>query len=1180
MTYKSVQRSLAGWSNLRYVARRLQAWFNRREAIEQAERARRSVRKVRRWHVHRWRLLPLFVLAGIWVIWALYSLVVVAVRIKDKAPVTWVPRAGKAVCGSGYESYCAVVKDSLWPSAVAALAYVTFVLGRYTSVRRKYQKVARNEAKELVQTAGGLIGEVVGRDQLCEVLIADLQDPASRRPHVLVGAMGTGKTAVLVKLTQTLAGKNVVPVPIRLRDAQEDLDFEDMAQTRLKQLVNKDLRSDGQADRIWRQLRRDDRVVVVADGLEEALQDRDDRNNILRRAIRRAVKDKLPLIIASRPHDPLRAMEVVVTELEPLGEGPALEYAARDSGGPDPEESVLARQRMTRLVEVAQVADAPLYLRLIRDLNAAGRLWAALAGELLPDKPAEDTARDRVRLRLKLLNGWKDALIEGYLYEDSRLDKEGRRGVVEVLSALACVGLARKRRSIDFHDLEPASNRDEPVDDDEGPRNGQTRPGENRHRRNMTATIRGKLRRELDKVNQGSLLQDLPLAATLGMELGIVEAHEQYAHFQHSVIQAYLGSRYLAVALDDPDYLGEAFREPSVEFLMALVFGFQHADEPERIKPRQLTERRSPLASPLAVLSVVGGAAAKAVTPASFHPRKPPPEADDGWPMARDFLRQKAHGAAGRKNVKALEIYSTLIELDSFHDNAEPAGLIEAIAGDWAAMSRNTVALDRSVEEAKLRLMRRLGEALRKAAARTGPGDEDKLAEAYRGFYELLSREELYPIRLAGALEIGDGADQAAEALKPCMEYATRRDEPAAEQRKSDPGSDGTARAADDQDRRKGILCAWLAPLMYHSSLPQTTPTRNGGRQSNAPESAAGNNLDKFLSWLTERSRSSEESRRSLSLEIALAQGFRLAANKRGYDHTPYRYRQAVMIDRAEQALKYSRYWFSQLALIQALTLLSLPTDPAEELASNGHGSDPRRLVEYWVAQAGSQTVAAHGDGGRHPHPFVRAAGELCVLALLTRRPAEYCWIDEPTVIHRVGSHSRDRRSQYNQRSWIMSSVGWSALHPQAQRLLADVQVMLNLTERYEDTADADRRLPRADRHDLPPCITRDRSPLDPGRSSGSAKVSEPGSNCIDNCPFRLCPYPAKGQPHYAELSESFCRWQISLLGRWYDPRGGARWQHQPRSNLKAFWRLMANRERPKPLDPSRPSEERAGGGA
>src|SRR5919202_4010386 len=136
MPFGSTQRSLAGSSRLRHGARRLQAWFDRREAIDQAGRARRGVRKVRRWHVKRWRLLPLFVLAGIWIVWALYSLVVVAARIKDTAPVTWVPGVGKAVCGNGYQSYCAAVKDSLWPFAAAALAYVTFVLGRYTSVRR------------------------------------------------------------------------------------------------------------------------------------------------------------------------------------------------------------------------------------------------------------------------------------------------------------------------------------------------------------------------------------------------------------------------------------------------------------------------------------------------------------------------------------------------------------------------------------------------------------------------------------------------------------------------------------------------------------------------------------------------------------------------------------------------------------------------------------------------------------------------------------------------------------------------------------------------------------------------------------------------------------------------------------------------------------------------------------
>jgi hypothetical protein len=1133
MPYGSTQRSLAGSSRLRHVARRLQAWFNRREAVDQAGRARRGVRKVRRWRVHRWHLLPLFTLAGIWIVWGLYSLVVVAARIKDKAPVTWVPRAGNAVCGNGYESYCAVVKDYLWPFAAAALAYVAFVLGRYTSVRRKYQRAARTESKELVPTAGSLIGEVVGRDQLCEVLVADLQDPASRRPHVLVGAIGTGKTAVLVKLTQTLAGKNVVPVPIHLRDAHDDLDFEDMAQNRLKQLVNRDLRSEGQADRIWRQLRRDDRVVVVADGLEEALENRDERNNILRRAVRRAVKDRLPLIIASRPHDPLRAMEVVVTELEPLGDGPALEYAARDSGGQGPDdESMLARQRMTRLVEVAQVADAPFYLRLIRDLDGAGRLWSTLAGELLPDKldrPAGDSGRDRVRLRVKLLDGWKDALVEGYLYEDYRLDPKGRSGVIEVLSALACVGLARNQRTVKFDDVKPADN--------------QGGHGEGKGGPYLSRTICVKLQRELDKIDQSSLLQDLQLAATLGMELGIVEAHGQVAHFPHSVVQAYLGSRYLAAALGDAEYVGEAFREPSSEFLMALVLGYQYADESGQTEPRQLTEHRP-------------------------RPELPSqlPGGNHGWPAVRDFLRQKAHDAVGRKNVKALDIYSTLIEIDSLHDEADPAGVTEAVGADWREMSGDAVAVDRSVEEAKLRLVRRLGEAVRKAAARSGLDNNDRLADAYRSFYELLSKEETYPVRLAGALEIGDGANQAAEALKPCLERAAPDDEP----------------APNEQDRRKRILCAWLAPLMYDSSLPQKAPTQGGGHQPDAPGSAAEDNLDRLMSWLVERSRNSENSRHSISLEIALAQGFRLAANKRGDAHTPYRYRQAVMIDRAEQALRYSRYWFSQLTLIQALTLLSLPTDPAEDLASEGHGSDPRRQVEYWVAQAGSQITASDRDGDRRPHPFVRAAGDLCVLALVTRRPAEYCWVDEPTVIHRVGSQSRDRRSQYSQRSWIMSSVGWSALHPQAQRLLADVQVLLNLTERYEDSAEADRRLPRADRNDLPPCITRDRSPLDPGRTAGSAKVSEPGANCIDDCPFRLCPYPSKGQPHYAELSEGFCTWQISLLGRWYDPRGGARWQHQPRANLKKFWRLMADRERPKPLDlekTTRSSSARRSGG-
>ena len=42
------------------------------------------------------------------------------------------------------------------------------------------------------------------------------------RPHLLVGGVGAGKTAVLVRLTEFLAA-GAVPVPIRLRTPETEL---------------------------------------------------------------------------------------------------------------------------------------------------------------------------------------------------------------------------------------------------------------------------------------------------------------------------------------------------------------------------------------------------------------------------------------------------------------------------------------------------------------------------------------------------------------------------------------------------------------------------------------------------------------------------------------------------------------------------------------------------------------------------------------------------------------------------------------------------------------------------------------------------------------------------------------------------------------------------------------------
>ncbi len=88
---------------------------------------------------------------------------------------------------------------------------------------------------------------------------------------------------------------------------------------------------------------------------------------------------------------------------------------------------------------------------------------------------------------------------------------------------------------------------------------------------------------------------------------------------------------------------------------------------------------------------------------------------------------------------------------------------------------------------------------------------------------------------------------------------------------------------------------------------------------------------------------------------------------------------------------------------------------------------------------------------------------------------------------------------------WIAPSTGWSTLHPRAQQLVY-VLLLLNLAERGQDPAVRDRRLARARRNDLPPCVSGDRRPLNPKQTIGTAKTSAPRIELRARCPFDLCP--------------------------------------------------------------------------
>jgi hypothetical protein len=446
----------------------------------------------------------------------------------------------------------------------------------------------------------------------------------------------------------------------------------------------------------------------------------------------------------------------------------------------------------------------------------------------------------------------------------------------------------------------------------------------------------------------------------------------------------------------------------------------------------------------------------------------------------RELLRQAARH---RSDVKALNLYAAALEVDS----SDGAPAHQAIAEELQASCRDISARDRrTLEEAKLNLVRRFGEAARQITKRQ-PELARPVKPAYAQLCCISSYEPSYPIRLAAAQEIGSGGDEAYDVLEGDLGPPGRHTTPPPTKGHGNRrivlrGRVGARRAGDDADQeerswREGITRAWLAPQLVGS-------TSRAGRASDAQD-------QQWLALVGGQQRRDGESGLRLSFEVAVAQGFKTAANRRREHPHARQEARAYLVERAKEMLRGTSFWFSRLTLLHALCLWSLPDGPAGQRPSRGHDAEPKALVAYWAAV----------PGGGLEHPFVAEARTLVVWALETGQPERFIWIDESGVVARVGSRpaSADVRRKHN--LWIPPSTGWTALHPRALRLVADVLLLLNLAERGGRPGDRERRLQRTNRNDLPPCLAGKRDPLDPSRT---------GSNCEPGCQFELCPYPQR----------------------------------------------------------------------
>jgi hypothetical protein len=1003
---------------------------------------------------------------------------------------------------------CSAITSFLVPILTLALVTAFFLLGRLWYLRRRYLHTARDRPQEMVPTAGSIIGDVVGRDELCRVMIADVRDVSTRRPHVVVGGIGTGKTALLVRLAQLLAKQHAVPVAVRLRDAQDKLDFGELARKKFLADLQSSLLSDTEGEKVWRQLLKESRVVVLADGLEEALiakETRAERDTVIRLAIRQANRDKLPLIIASRPHDPLRGTEGALVELEPLSEEAALEYIR--SGDPIDDES-----RIDWIVETADMTEAPLYLQIARQLHHIGLLTHPPANR--NDREQLDTRGvDRSGLRLALLKTWEKALVNGQLSPGVALSCKDRIATIEQLSVLACIGLRQDLLQVkleDFSVLWESCGADK-----------QPLP--------IIREARKRLRQS------GHEFLDVKLAATWGTQLQLVEAQGNAVRFPHSILQAYLGSRLIAYAMADAGFRKEALDNAGRELLIALALHSRAAAKPDQGAVAKQGSKGVATQGRLRWLSraVVGGGSL---------PDKP---------IDLGTLRAAAHE---HTSSKALDLYATALEIDSVNPAPQHQAIADQIVRDW----QKPVEQDpRTLEHAKLNLVRRFGEAARAISARRSQ-DGIVATPAYCQLFEIGSAEPSYPVRLATAQEIGAGGDDAlaqlADRLRPdparwqqaLPETNGQKHAVAGRQSGGEAGSTGTGPGQQDADEerraaRQEIMRAWLVPQLV------------GSATSDRWRAYACDLLQSWLEFVHAQHRRTGRERFGLSFEIALAQGFKHAANRRReHPHAPDKAR-THLAEQAQEMLAECDFWFTRLTLLHAMTLWHLP-DGADQRPSREPHPDYKALVANWCGMKGRRRRDRHTE-----HPFVEEAGRLAVRALETGQAERYIWIDESGIVSTIGSSPArpGRRRKHN--LWIPPSTGWTALNARAQQLVADVLLLLNLAERGEShVRNRDLRLRRTNKNYLPPCIAEDRSPLRPNRALDVAGDSAPGSSCAAECQFGLCPYPSKGaQPHRQELTEAFSRRQQRLLAPGTLRSSAAPWQEISSRRLRRFWKEL-----------------------
>jgi hypothetical protein len=445
---------------------------------------------------------------------------------------------------------CNLSTEIIGTGIVAGIGALFFVW-KLRRIVRSFAEVVREHSDSLlgVEKPSSLAGHE-GYDDLFTQLARDLlTEQASRvqtglpsecapvQGKLITAGAGSGKTTALVYLAEFLARHQVVPIPISLRGQAEPVNLVELARQQFCSSVVTRTAFGDQGDRVLARLRARGQVVILADGLDEAMPgaSRSQRELALTAAIRDALESRIAVIATWRSADLGRELPLSRIELPKLEGFHAVEFLC---GNPD------ADTPLAETILAAELSETPFYLTIAEPLVQAGVLVDWKGDEMFG-------------LRVGLLDRYVDALCDGTVLPEADLLPDAtraggdRRVVIEGMSGLALGMIGRRSASVRLDKVQDWIERPVPG----GPAGG------------------GKA------VNVHGLVEG-------GRSLGLFELGDQETgQFTHSVMQSYLASR---VIREDSEVIEKLIHAaPTHEVRTALVMAAAWRKENESTWDRQ-----------------------------------------------------------------------------------------------------------------------------------------------------------------------------------------------------------------------------------------------------------------------------------------------------------------------------------------------------------------------------------------------------------------------------------------------------------------------------------------------------------------------------------------------------------------------------------------------------------------